>query len=151
LEHNPPLQAEIRKYPHSVISLNAKCTTGLVCPLQVNGVCRKFAIFISRSKRTSPFRFVCRRLERIDSVSISWSSQSSNVLPTHTRVRKYINSRLLAICNFGSFVYSLEQVWSLAGDLLKFVYIKARLLTVLRGVLSTAHLRRSETYLRSDV
>ena len=67
-EHNPPLQAEIRKYPHSVTSLNAKCTTGLVCPLQVNGVCRKFAIFIDKNK-TVPLRFVRYMLERIDNDS----------------------------------------------------------------------------------
>jgi len=69
-EHNPPLQAEIRKYPHSVTSLNAKCTTGLVCPLQVNGVCRKFAIFIDRNK-TVPLRFVSYMLEPIDNMSIN--------------------------------------------------------------------------------
>lgn len=41
-----PLQADIKKYPHSVISrLKSKCTTGLVCPLQVSGICRKLAIF----------------------------------------------------------------------------------------------------------
>jgi hypothetical protein len=68
-EHNTPLQAEIRKYPHSVTSLNAKCTTGLVCPLQVNGVCRKFAIFIGRNK-TVLLRFVCCKFESIDNVSI---------------------------------------------------------------------------------
>lgn len=44
-----PLQADIRKYPHSVISrLKSKCTTGRVCPLHVNGICRKFAIFFFR-------------------------------------------------------------------------------------------------------
>uniref|UniRef100_A0A0E9SL58 Uncharacterized protein n=2 Tax=Anguilla anguilla TaxID=7936 RepID=A0A0E9SL58_ANGAN len=35
----PSLQALIRKYPNGVIPLNAKSTTGLVCPEQVRGVC----------------------------------------------------------------------------------------------------------------
>lgn len=43
---NLPLHADIKKYPHSVIPLKSKCTTGLVCPLQVNGVCLKLAIFL---------------------------------------------------------------------------------------------------------
>lgn len=41
-----PLHAEIKKYPLSVTELKSKCTTGLVCPLQVNGVWRKFAIIL---------------------------------------------------------------------------------------------------------
>lgn len=47
-----PLQADIRKYPHSVISrLKSKCTTGRVCPLHVNGICRRldmiwFALYL---------------------------------------------------------------------------------------------------------
>lgn len=41
---NLPLQADMRKYPQSVISLKSRWTTGLVCPLQVKGTCRRFAI-----------------------------------------------------------------------------------------------------------
>lgn len=41
---NLPLQAEIRKYPQSVMSLKSRCTTGRVWPLQVSGTCRRFAI-----------------------------------------------------------------------------------------------------------
>ena len=38
-----PLQALIRKCPYGVISENDRCTTGLVCPLHVRGIC--LAIF----------------------------------------------------------------------------------------------------------
>ena len=41
-----PLQALIRKYPYSVISLKSRSTTGRVCPLQVSGVCRKADISV---------------------------------------------------------------------------------------------------------
>lgn len=42
-----PLHADMRKYPHSVISrLKSKCTTGRVCPLHVNGICRRLAMVI---------------------------------------------------------------------------------------------------------
>ena len=42
-----PLDALIKKYPNGVMSLKERNTTGLVCPLQVSGVCRKLDIFIN--------------------------------------------------------------------------------------------------------
>lgn len=42
---NSPLHADIKKYPHSVISrLKSKCTTGRVWPLQVSGIWRRLDI-----------------------------------------------------------------------------------------------------------
>ena len=44
-----PLQALMRKCPCGVISENERCTTGLVCPLHVRGIC--LAIFPNLRKR----------------------------------------------------------------------------------------------------
>lgn len=45
-----PLHADIKKYPHSVISrLKSKWTTGRVWPLQVNGIWRKLDIIYKKN------------------------------------------------------------------------------------------------------
>lgn len=121
---NLPLQADIKKYPHSVISrLKSKWTTGRVWPLQVNGICRKldilhanqfnyfyrvsFSFFFLFLLRVILFRNICCYVLLLIFFSLPLILYFLNIrcgefwiLSTKNKFRSTISNSTLSVCPF---------------------------------------------------